>query len=224
MFERTGKRGNLRKSESVKSWRTRFLRHRNFLKVPIFKKSKTAGIPIIAAVLCMAASTALSDAYDKSWSDKMLESLSLREKIAQLVQIRVPGKFINRSSPQFQEIREQIQENQIGGVVLFAGDVYESAILLNDLQSFSKLPLLVAADFERGLSFRIEETTSFPWTMALGAADSEQFAYQQGLITGEESRALGVHWIFAPVVDVNNNPENPVINIRSFVEQKKEVC
>jgi beta-glucosidase-like glycosyl hydrolase len=76
----------------------------------------------------------------------------------------------------------------------------------------------VAADFERGLSFRIADTTSFPWTMAIGAAGSEQYAYQQGLVTGQESRALGVHWIFAPVVDVNNNPDNPVINIRSFGE------
>jgi beta-N-acetylhexosaminidase len=153
-----------------------------------------------------------------TWTEKILKSLSLREKIAQLVQIRVPGKFLNRQSSEFQSIKKQIIENRTGGVVLFAGNIYESAILLNDLQTVSKLPLLVAADFERGLSFRIADTTSFPWTMALGATGSEQFAYQQGFVTGQESRALGVHWIFAPVVDVNNNPDNPVINIRSFGE------
>jgi beta-glucosidase-like glycosyl hydrolase len=152
------------------------------------------------------------------WAAKTLQSLSLREKIAQLVQIRVPGKFLNRRSQEFQSIQDQIRANRIGGVVLFAGNVYESAILLNELQTISKVPLLVAADFERGLSFRIADTTSFPWTMAIGATASEQYAYQQGFVTGQESRALGVHWIFAPVVDVNNNPDNPVINIRSFGE------
>ncbi len=155
---------------------------------------------------------------DKIWAEEVLKNLSLRDKIAQLVQIRVPGKFINRNSPDFQALAEQVRRNRIGGVVLFAGDVYESAILLNELQTLSKVPLLVAADFERGLSFRIADTTSFPWTMALGATGSERYSYDQGLITGQEARALGVHWIFAPVVDVNNNPENPVINIRSFGE------
>lgn len=153
-----------------------------------------------------------------AWVEKTLRKLSLREKIGQLVQIRVPGKFINRQSQEYRSIMENIRRNRVGGVVLFAGNVYESAILLNDLQRASRLPLLVSADFERGASFRISDTTSFPWTMAMGAAGSEELAYRQGLATARESRALGVHWIFAPVVDVNNNPANPVINIRSFGE------
>jgi beta-glucosidase-like glycosyl hydrolase/CubicO group peptidase (beta-lactamase class C family) len=172
----------------------------------------------VLAILVSLASAAFSEAPDKKWAEGILESLTLREKIAQLVQIRVPGKFINRRSPEFQAIREQVSQNHIGGIVLFAGNIYESAVLLNELQTISKLPLLVAADFERGASFRIADTTSFPWAMALGATGSEPFAYQQGLITARESRALGVHWIFAPVLDVNNNPDNPVINIRSFGE------
>jgi len=172
----------------------------------------------LSSILLLSLGLGYSETSDSIWTEKTLKSLSLREKIAQLVQIRVPGKFINRRSPEFQAIKDQIQKNHVGGVVLFAGNVYESAILLNELQNLSKLPLLVAADSERGLSFRIADTTSFPWTMAIGAAGSEQYAYQQGLVTGQESRALGVHWIFAPVLDVNNNPENPVINIRSFGE------
>lgn len=150
--------------------------------------------------------------------------MTLRDKIAQLVQIRVPGKFLNRHSPDYLRIEEQVRNNHIGGLVLFAGNVYESAILLNDLQSISKLPLIVSSDFERGASFRISDTTSFPWTMALGAAGSEQLAYRQGFVTARESRALGVHWIFAPVMDVNNNPDNPVINIRSFGEDPNLVA
>jgi beta-N-acetylhexosaminidase len=161
---------------------------------------------------------------DKGWVSRTLKSLSLREKIAQLIQVRVQGKFINSHDPDFQAIKEQVMQTRIGGVVLFAGNVYESAILLNELQQSSKLPLLVSSDFERGASFRIADTTSFPWAMAIGATGSNDFAYQEGRITAQESRAMGVHWIFAPVLDVNNNPENPVINIRSYGEDPQLVA
>ena len=164
------------------------------------------------------------DAPDQSWVDQTLAGLSLREKIGQFIQIRVRGKFLNRQSPEFQALKETIQQCRVGGVVLFAGNIYESTVLLNELQFISDLPLLVSADFERGASFRIEDTTSFPWTMAIGATGSEEFAYQEGMITAQESRALGVHWLFAPVMDVNNNPENPVINIRSFGEDPQLVA
>ncbi len=147
-----------------------------------------------------------------------MAKMPLRDKIAQLVHIRVNGRFLNRASPQFGALADAVRRNHIGGVILFAGDVYESAWLLNELQTMSELPLLVESDFERGASFRIQDTTSFPWSMAIGAADSEDLSYRQGAITASEARALGVHWIFAPVMDVNNNPDNPVINIRSYGE------
>jgi beta-glucosidase-like glycosyl hydrolase len=139
------------------------------------------------------------------------------------VHIRVTGRFLNRRNPAFLELEERVRRNHVGGVILFAGNIYESAVLLNKLQAASPLPLLVAADFERGASFRIADTTSFPWTMAIGATGSEEFAYAQGAITAKESRALGVHWIFAPVLDVNNNPDNPVINIRAYGEDPQLV-
>ncbi len=164
------------------------------------------------------------DEADEEWVSEILRTLTLRDKIAQLIQIRVPGKFINRQNPEFQQIAELISKYHIGGVALFAGNVYDSAVLLNELQQISKLPLLVASDFERGASFRIANTTSFPWTMAIGATGSEEFAYQQGAITAQEARALGVHWIFAPVMDVNSNPENPVINIRALGEDPELVA
>ena len=204
------------------------LRHEAFepLNMRRLRRFKGFLAPILVVPIILAAiiATAFSNSPEETWTEKTLTNLSLREKIAQLVQIRVPGKFTNRNSPEFLKIAEQIQRNHVGGLVLFAGNIYESAILLNELQSMSKVPLLVASDFERGASFRIEDTTSFPWTMALGATGSEQLAYQQGLITARESRALGVHWIFAPVVDVNNNPDNPVINIRSFGEDPELVA
>ncbi|MBN2320596.1 MAG: glycoside hydrolase family 3 C-terminal domain-containing protein [Acidobacteria bacterium] len=161
---------------------------------------------------------------DQAWVDKTLDSMTLREKIGQLIQIRVHGKFVNRQDEAFKELKEKIEQYNIGGVVLFAGNIYESSLLLNELQSYSRVPLLVSADFERGAAFRIDDTTSFPWNMAIGATGSEEFAYQQGMITARESRALGVHWLFAPVVDVNNNPENPVINIRSYGEDPRLVA
>jgi len=164
------------------------------------------------------------DAPDQSWVDHVLAGLSLREKIGQLILVRTRGEFLNRHSDRFTELKEAIQQYRVGGVVHYAGNIYESAVLLNELQSLSDLPLLVSADFERGASFRIEDTTSFPWAMAIGATGSEEFAYRQGLITARESRALGVHWLFAPVMDVNNNPENPVINIRSFGEDPQLVA
>lgn len=161
---------------------------------------------------------------DRGWVRKTLKNMTLRDKVAQLVKIRVPGRFLNRRSQEFLDIEEQIRRNHVGGVVLFAGNIYESAVLLNELQQMSPLPLIVAADFERGAAFRITDTTSFPWTMAIGATGSEDFAYQEGVITAREARALGVHWVYAPVMDVNNNPDNPVINIRSYGEDPQLVA
>ncbi len=161
---------------------------------------------------------------DKAWVDRTMKSLTLRDRIAQLIQVRAQGKFLNRRSPEFLAIEDEVRRNHVGGVVLFAGNVYESAVLLNELQSLSGLALVVSADFERGASFRIADTTSFPWTMAIGATGSDEFAYQEGVVAGQEARALGVHWIFAPVMDVNNNPDNPVINIRSFGEDPQLVA
>jgi beta-N-acetylhexosaminidase len=92
------------------------------------------------------------------------------------------------------------------------------------MQSVAKIPLLIASDFERGANFRIRNTTSFPWNMAVGATGSERWAFTQGKITGQEARALGVRWILAPVLDVNNNAANPVINIRSYGEDPNLVA
>ncbi|MGA2260733.1 MAG: glycoside hydrolase family 3 N-terminal domain-containing protein, partial [Acidobacteriota bacterium] len=161
---------------------------------------------------------------DLAWVRETMAKLSLYEKVGQLVQVRVSGRFANNQSPQFLELSDAVRRNHIGGVTMFAGDVYESVVLLNELQKMSDLPLFVAADFERGASFRITDTTSFPWSMAIGATGSEEFSYQEGVITAREARSLGVHWVFAPVMDVNNNPDNPVINIRSYGEDPQLVA
>ena len=120
-------------------------------------------------------------------------------------------------------LRHQARELGMGGFILFEGDIYESAVLIDRLQSQSPIPLLIGSDFERGAAFRIRNTLPLPWNMAVGATRSEQWAHRQGRITAEEARALGVNWIFAPVVDVNNNPSNPVINIRAYGEDPQMV-
>ncbi len=161
---------------------------------------------------------------DPAWVARTMRTMSLREKVAQLLAVRVYGKFLNRRSPEFVALADEVTRNGVGSIVLFAGNVYESAVLVNELQGLAPVPLLVSADFERGAAFRITDTTSFPWTMAIGATGSEDAAYQEGVITAREARALGVHWVHAPVMDVNNNPDNPVINIRSYGEDPELVA
>jgi beta-glucosidase-like glycosyl hydrolase/CubicO group peptidase (beta-lactamase class C family) len=160
----------------------------------------------------------------ESWVDQTLRKLSLEEKVGQLILPALRAVFLHSKSEEMQEIERQIRENRVGGFILFGGDVYEAAVLIDKVQAGSKLPLLVASDFERGANFRLRNTVSFPWNMAIGASGSEHWAYLQGKATGMESRALGVNWIFAPVLDINNNPANPVINIRSYGEDPELVA
>ncbi|MGD8540297.1 MAG: glycoside hydrolase family 3 protein, partial [Candidatus Aminicenantes bacterium] len=120
-------------------------------------------------------------------------------------------------------LKQLIVEQKIGGLIIFQGDVYESARLNNSLQEKAEIPLLIASDLERGLGNQIDGATLFPPVMSLGAADSEELAYRMGKITALEARAIGIHMTYAPVVDVNINPDNPIINVRSFGEDPELV-
>jgi beta-N-acetylhexosaminidase len=155
--------------------------------------------------------------------ERTLAGLSLEQKVGQLIGIRCPGRFLNRRDPAFLELSRLVVERGVGSLVLFAGDVYETAFLTNALQSLADVPLLVASDFERGAGSHIEGATLFPPLMALGAIDSEDTAYTMGRITAQEGRAVGVHLVYAPVMDVNVNPANPIINVRSAGEDPEEV-
>lgn len=105
----------------------------------------------------------------------------------------------------------------------FQGSTTQQAELINKLQSLSKLPLLISADYERGTSMRLEEGSQFPNNMGVGATGDTNLAYEMGYVIGLECRALGVHQNYAPVMDVNNNPDNPIINVRSFGQDPKLV-
>jgi beta-N-acetylhexosaminidase len=157
------------------------------------------------------------------WADAELKKMSLDEKIGQLISIGVNATFLNRESDAYKAIRRQVEENHVGGIILFGSPVYESVVLVNRMQHYARRPLLISADLERGAGMRLWDTTDFGWIMATGATGNPDYARRMGEITAMEARALGIQQILAPVVDVNNNAANPVINVRSYGEDPVEV-
>lgn len=178
---------------------------------------------IILIVFSQAVFAQKQDKKADKWVEKTLRSLTLREKIGQMINFRMSGEFANINSEKFAEYRREILENKIGGFTVYRGESNAIAALTNELQKMSKLPLLIAADYERGLRMGQRTGTPFTTNMGLGATGDVSAAYRQGKIICEEMRAIGVNWLFAPVVDINNNPDNPVINIRSFGADPKKV-
>jgi len=168
----------------------------------------------------------------EKWAEKTVGKLSLEEKVGQVFMIWCRASFLNKDSPEYQQWREAMQKYHVGsfamtvhvdGPLLLRSEPYEAAELLNRLQHDSKLPLLFAADFERGVATRLMGTTNFPHAMAFGADGKIEDAEMSGRITAQEARAIGVHWNFYPDADVNSNPANPIINTRSFGEDPKQV-
>jgi beta-N-acetylhexosaminidase len=156
----------------------------------------------------------------------------VEEKVGQLFMIWTRAQFLNANSPDYAQLRDTMNKYHVGSFAmtvryeppfLYRSEPLEAAQLLNRLQSDSKLPLLIAADFELGVSNRLYGTTAFPNAMAIGATGRADHAESFGRITGLEARAVGVHWNFFPVADVNSNPENPIINTRSFGEDPQQV-
>ena len=148
--------------------------------------------------------------------DSLLGSMPLREKIGQLFFVRARGYFKNVADQEYQELISKIEEYHIGGLTFFKGTIYGQSVLTNELQEISDIPLWITQDMEFGAAMRVEGTTRLTPAMGIAATQNPEWAYQAGKITAQEAKALGVHQIFAPVLDVNNNPKNPVINVRSF--------
>jgi beta-N-acetylhexosaminidase len=149
--------------------------------------------------------------------------LSLRERIGQLVIAAVRGDFTNFQSERFLATRQQIQQDRLGGFIIHGGDPNEIAALTNEMQRLAKVPLFFTADYEWGLRMQLHSGTPFTTNMAIAAAADPEAAYRLGKVVAEEMRAIGVNWLFAPVGDINNNPDNPVINSRSFGEDPERV-
>ena len=156
----------------------------------------------------------------KSWVDSTYNALSLKEKIGQLFMVQV---FSNQDKATKKLILNQIKNYHIGGIIYSKGGPVRQAHLNNELQSASKIPLLVGMDAEWGLSMRLDSTYAFPWNMTLGAIKDLDLIRKTGQHIGEHCKRLGVHINFSPVVDINTNPKNPIIGNRSFGEDKEAV-
>src|SRR5260370_14144254 len=155
----------------------------------------------------------------RRWVEKTLKNLSLEEKVGQMINIRYFTDFQNFNSDNYKQIRGQVQKYHIDsmvltlyvdGPILLKNPPLEVAAVANQLQRDSTLPLLMAADFERGLDSRVKSVPVFPDAMAFGAVGSTDYAERFGAITAGESRAIGIHWHLLPVGDVNINPANPL--------------
>ena len=166
------------------------------------------------------------------WAEKTLRKLSLEEKVGQVFMIWCRASFLNVENPEYLQLLDAMHKYHVGsfamtvhvdGPYLLRSEPYEAAELLNRLQSESKLPLLFAADFERGIPMRLMGATIFPHAMAFGGDGKLEDAEAFGRITAEEARAIGIHWNFFPDADVNSNPVNPIINTRSFGEDPTRV-
>jgi beta-N-acetylhexosaminidase len=151
-------------------------------------------------------------------------ALSLEEKIGQLFVVTGNGVFLNERSPEYRELLRRVRDLHVGGIHWYRSDVYETAWLNRRLQALARIPLLVSADLETGVGMRFQGTTDWPWPMAVAATGDPSLAERQGRATAEEARALGLNQIMAPVADVNVDPDNPNINVRSYGEDPDQVA
>lgn len=159
------------------------------------------------------------DRRGAAWVEKQIRGMSLEHRVAQLLMIQVTGRHHHPRDPEFARTRSQVRDLGVGGVIVSTSNVHGIPALLEALDSEAELPLIVASDLERSLAFRVRDgVVPAPRAMAVGATGSEDAARFLGALTAREGRALGIHWTFAPVADVNSNPRNPVINLRSFGE------
>src|SRR5215204_6161825 len=158
---------------------------------------------------------------EKDWVDSVLKSLSPEEKIAQLMVIRAHS---NLGADHVANVSELISKYNVGGLCFFQGGPVRQANLTNLYQSISKTPLMVTIDGEWGLGMRLDSVIKFPYQLTLGSLSDEKIIYELGRAVGEQMKRIGVQVNYAPVVDINNNPNNPVIGYRSFGEDKQKVA
>lgn len=168
-----------------------------------------------------------------AWVDSVIAGMSLRQKVAQMVWPFMLGDYAPTTAPAWRELERLARDEEVGGFIVSVGSPLDIATKVNVLQRLSRVPLVFSADFETGAGFRVRGgyfvpnaidlggATVFPLQMALGAARDSTLAYEVGRVTAIEGRALGVHVSFGPVLDVNNNPANPVIGARSFSEDPR---
>lgn len=164
------------------------------------------------------------DRRTKITVDSLLETMSVREKVGQLIMPWLLGNYASYDSEEYDTLATWIDSLQVGGIIISIGPPLEIAAKLNALQRRSTLPLLIAADLEWGSGMRLVGGTEFPIAMAVAAGGQPADAFELGRVTAAEARAVGIHMTFSPVADVNSNPANPIINTRAFGEDPKTVA
>ena len=187
---------------------------------------KKSAVLILVLAMCFSAlgQTQKTAKNQANTIEQIIKKMTLREKIGQMIVMPLNGEFGNVNSAKFKEMRRQIVDLHVGGFTLFRGEANSIAVLTNEAQKLAKIPLTFSADYERGLRMQLRTGTPFTTNMGVAASGETQAAYNQGKIICQEMRAIGANWLFAPVADVNNNPDNPVINIRSFGADPKKVA
>ena len=198
------------------------------------KSTKSAAYKSVLAAVLPQTTAAFSLTPDENkWVETTLKQMSVEEKVGQMLFTTYHGSFTASDSVAYADMLRDIEQLHVGGFInitqgsplgFLKSQVYPTAVLNNQLQSRSKLPLLIGADFERGTAMRLDEGTSFPTAMAVAAAGNPKDAYTVGKITALEARTAGIQWIYAPDADVNSNPANPIINTRSFGEDPQRVA
>jgi beta-N-acetylhexosaminidase len=202
-----------------------------------------SGLLLIALAICEGASSTTpptkkpvavsSKAPGIQTATTWLRGMTLRDEVAQMVMAPFSGHLLHPKTRAYREFVKLVATEHIGGLILVnvtqgrtvaKAEPLDVAAFLNKMQRLSKVPMLVGADLERGASMRLNNTTMFPHAMAFAAANDLEGARYEGQITAREARAIGLQWIFFPVADVNNNPDNPVINIRSYGEDPLQVA
>ncbi|MEZ5023120.1 MAG: glycoside hydrolase family 3 N-terminal domain-containing protein [Chitinophagales bacterium] len=156
---------------------------------------------------------------DDQWADSILQQMSVEEKIGQLFMV---AAYSNQSEENYKSLEYEIKQYHLGGLIFFQGNPAKQIELTNRYQNVAKYPLMIGIDAEWGLGMRLDSTISYPRQLLLGAIQDDELIYEMGREIGRQHKRMGIHVNFAPVVDVNNNPNNPVINDRSFREKQRE--
>jgi beta-N-acetylhexosaminidase len=189
--------------------------------------------PAAKAAKRIAKSAPVQQSPERAAVQRWLRGMTLRDKVAQLVVLTTYGEMPHPRSAAYKDYVRAVRDLKVGGLIVVnrviggsvrSAEPYAMGAFLNRMQRLTKVPLIVGADFERGASMRVAGTAKYPHLMAYGAANDLQLTKSLGSATAREARALGVNWVFAPVADVNSNPENPIINIRSFGENPELVA
>ncbi|NDB53230.1 MAG: serine hydrolase, partial [Chitinophagaceae bacterium] len=183
------------------------------------RKNFILSVVLLCSVGTLLAQSAREKAQQK-WVDSVFNSLTPEQRIAQLMVIRAHS---NLGPDHIAKVEQDIRNYNVGALCFFQGGPVRQALLTNQYQAMAKTPLMITIDGEWGLGMRLDSVDKFPYQLSLGAVQDRSLLYRIGLAMGEQCKRMGIHVNYAPVVDVNNNPNNPVIGFRSFGEDQKKV-